>query len=372
MQDPAFNQTDFRGRYDDGGEAGATWKETINTDWTQYFGDAFRVRFVIAEENGVAVNNTEWRLQYDHNNTGWNNVDTTSSVVQAVTSTYFADGDATTQQLGTGTFLPGEMSEDGLAGEVNGTMDFDGNDESEVEYAIDIVDADVADGDTIQFRVIRGDGTVISYTNTPTVTVSSTQIATPAPASVTSSAVNPSIAWDQFITAAVSSVTSSANSVSSFISVFVDLAWQDNADNEDGFNIYRTSISNPVFPDDYTRIDRVGVNITSYTDRAPEGPEYTYALTSYNTFGESSETTATVYTGDTTSVGGTCTLNGSGVPAKIYIVDTTNDSVVKELTANSDGTWSVSIPSGLTVHVAAQYDDGTDKWNDYSKPYLNT
>lgn len=68
---------------------------------------------------------------------------------------------------------------------------------------------------------------------------------------------------------------------------------------------------------------------------------------------------------------GTCTLNGTAVSgAVIYVVNTTNDTVEVETTTDDNGNWSVGVPTGNTYHVAAQYDDGTDKYNEYSKPFL--
>lgn len=272
MQDPAYDQTDYRGREDDGGETSATWIASTNTDWTEDFNHTFRLRLAITETNGVSDNNVAFQLQYNHNSAGWNNVTTSSSVVQATTSSNFSDGDATTQQITSGTYAAGEMAEDGVAGEVNALIDFAGNDISECEWMLDFVDADVADTDTVQFRAVQSDGTLLAaYTNTPTVTVTTSQ------------------------TASVTVVSTTASSAVS-----------------------------------------------------PTAQE-------------------------TTTLSGTCTLSGSAVSgAVVYVVDTVNDAVLAETTSDSNGDWSASVQVGQTVHVAAQYDDGTDKWNEYSKPFLTT
>lgn len=171
MVSPAFDQTDFRGRNDDGGEVGATWIESANTDWSQRPGQNFRIRFVVAETNGGSSNNSTIQLQYNLNGAGWNDVNGTSSVVQSSASGNFSDGDPTTQQIGSGTFFQGEMEEvDGLCD--NGRLDFSGSDETEVEYCLQLIGADVSAGDTIEFRVLVN-GSTITYTNTPTVTSAS-------------------------------------------------------------------------------------------------------------------------------------------------------------------------------------------------------
>ncbi len=61
----------------------------------------------------------------------------------------------------------------------------------------------------------------------------------------------------------------------------IELTWNDNSDNEDGFRIYRN--------DD--RIATVDENVTSYTDTGLEGGRsYTYRVAAYNEAGESAST----------------------------------------------------------------------------------
>lgn len=171
MQSPYYDQDSFRGRNDDGGESGATWIASTNTDFDRQEENDFRVRFLVMEENGVSDNNQSFQLQYNRNGSGWNNVTTSSSVAQAVSSSNYADGDATTQQIGTGTFTTGRMAEDGVAGD-NTSIDFNGGDETEVEFKVDILATDVNHNDIIDFRVILGSGTLLdNYTNITSVTV---------------------------------------------------------------------------------------------------------------------------------------------------------------------------------------------------------
>ena len=62
----------------------------------------------------------------------------------------------------------------------------------------------------------------------------------------------------------------------------VTLSWSDNADNEDGFRIYR----------DGGLIQTVGANVTTYNDNAPhKNSAYTYAVEAYNGVGASAQTT---------------------------------------------------------------------------------
>jgi len=72
----------------------------------------------------------------------------------------------------------------------------------------------------------------------------------------------------------------------------VNLYWTDNSTDEDGFRIYRTTISSPVFPGNFEQIDSVGADVTEYTDTdAPGGRRTTYAVVAYNAAGESGEST---------------------------------------------------------------------------------
>lgn len=68
-------------------------------------------------------------------------------------------------------------------------------------------------------------------------------------------------------------------------------------------------------------------------------------------------------------VGGTTT---SGVKVYISQVDEGNGNanLQAEVTTNSDGSYSAWVNPEYTAHVAAQYDDGTDKWAGDSKPYI--
>jgi hypothetical protein len=64
----------------------------------------------------------------------------------------------------------------------------------------------------------------------------------------------------------------------------LQLAWTDNADNEDGFRIERKMGTTGT----YTQIATVGANVTSYTDtNLSEGATYCYRLAAFNSAGSS-------------------------------------------------------------------------------------
>lgn len=166
-----LTQTTFRGRNDDGGETAATWKAAAGVDWTQPANTNFRVRFNIASSVNTPTQFTNLRLMYSLNGGAYTDVSTSSSVVRATASSFFADADNTTEQLaGSGTFNIGKMSETGsIAGfQLIPAL----GDDTEMEFCAQIRAADVANGDTINLRIYDNSGALNGgYTDTPVVTV---------------------------------------------------------------------------------------------------------------------------------------------------------------------------------------------------------
>lgn len=158
------NQTDFRGREDSGNEATPTWIATANTNWSQDVDVDFRCRFVFAETAGADVTITP-DLEFNLNGGGWTTVGA-ATAIQWGTFTGATDGDATTQLVGSGTFVAGELDSNGAYTDI--TLN---NSESEMEYCLTIDSAQVADTDTFQLRVTDKGVALDTYTNTPTITV---------------------------------------------------------------------------------------------------------------------------------------------------------------------------------------------------------
>jgi len=77
---------------------------------------------------------------------------------------------------------------------------------------------------------------------------------------------------------------------------------------------------------------------------------------------------------NTTTLSGTVTLSGSGVQdATIHVINDTDDSIETTTTTDSNGDYSVSVPSGNTYHVTVRYEDSNgNKYNDESKPFIAT
>lgn len=118
----------------------------------------FLLRFTVQEIGGTAAANTDQQFQCRKNAGTWQDITTTSSIAKAVVAAAFANGDACTKRLGgTGTFeVSGAgCTEDGLSGGPQNDIAASGN--SETECGLQIVGADVAANDVIQFRLTSPD-----------------------------------------------------------------------------------------------------------------------------------------------------------------------------------------------------------------------
>lgn len=176
----AFIQEYFRIRSGDtvGLNADSGWAGIENADATIGTGLAFRIRFKV-RETAAGNETTGFKLQVNRNSAGWVDVDVLGGAslpaAQAVVSSQFADGDATsTERLtNTTTYVNGEGLEDNTSASYTLTSE-----ETELEWCLMIMS--FHDGptqnvvsDTLDFRVVESDGTVFTgtYVN-PTITVS--------------------------------------------------------------------------------------------------------------------------------------------------------------------------------------------------------
>lgn len=175
----APQQAAFRFYNDDGSESASTAAAAQNTNVSVTDGGgnvSFQLRIGIQNTSANTTSYT-WQLQYSKNGGAYTNVTTTSSNVLAFDSSHLTDNGSTTQRLTglTGTFSGSNgVSEDGLGN--SSALPSSGN--KEQLYTVRTVDADLAGGDTIDFRVL-GNGAVLSagYTVTPRIT--NTSAATP-------------------------------------------------------------------------------------------------------------------------------------------------------------------------------------------------
>ena len=165
---PGYLQSTYR-FYEDGTESASTAIAAANTDITRDLtsDSNLQLRIGVIDDNNFANPSTDdWQLQYNKNNAGWTNVGT--GAVVGYNSASLTEGGATTDRLSISGFEAGKISEDG---EVNDDSISAGA-ATEYLFSITVVAASVADGDVIDFRIIRnGSSSGISYGNLPTITV---------------------------------------------------------------------------------------------------------------------------------------------------------------------------------------------------------
>lgn len=128
----------------------------------------FLLRFTL-QCDATALSNIDAEFQYRKNGGAWTQITTVTTNVKAVTPVCWADAANTTKRLsGTGTFEASSAgcTVDGISG---GTaFDIVGSGNGETECALQLLSADIAPGDMIEFRLTR-DGAVLldAYAVTP-------------------------------------------------------------------------------------------------------------------------------------------------------------------------------------------------------------
>jgi hypothetical protein len=169
MSNPSFTQVTSRVRNDDGNETTATWRQTQGTNDTVSAGQNFRVRLRIDETASVAWTTKTWNLRYSQNGGAYALI-TTSTPVQLALSSQFANGDDCTTQLtgGTGTFV---TDNNGMRESTFGTNSGSAGNLFEIEANLKFDTAQVAAGDTFDFRVYDSTSAIAVYTVTVRVTV---------------------------------------------------------------------------------------------------------------------------------------------------------------------------------------------------------
>ncbi len=168
----ALTQARWRIYADDGSETTSTPLNGENANVTLAPGVTYHLRIGLDETGAGSIagaTTDDYQLQYSKNGGGFTNVTGASSNVIGVNSANLTDAGTTTQRLsaGGGSFVAGEIAEDGLLDDRQVTA----NNFTEFLYAIQIVGADVAEGDTLDFRVLlNGATTNMTYSVTPRLT----------------------------------------------------------------------------------------------------------------------------------------------------------------------------------------------------------
>ena len=172
----ARDQDSFRGRDDDVTLNSATFNGGggLNTGWTQDVNTNFRIRYLVQETAGGMAPNMILELWFIHTQgAGVPEVMTATSALQPAATTQYANGDTTTQVIGSGTYGTDESFGGVDNAVVTGNLDLAGNDEIECEFCVTIDGAQVANGDTFKNVEVRlsGGTRLNTYTNALTITV---------------------------------------------------------------------------------------------------------------------------------------------------------------------------------------------------------
>lgn len=157
----ALAQTTFAG-YRDDGDLNSPPSHPQDSPWTQAAGRPFRVRFGISGTGTVGGT-----LEFSNNGTTFVAASDTSGTIHAARSGWFNDGAATTAILSSETaYTTGYADEDDA---VTDTVDLSAS-HTEVEYAVELVPAEVTAGGTIYLRVAGCD----TYNSTASLVCAST------------------------------------------------------------------------------------------------------------------------------------------------------------------------------------------------------
>lgn len=148
----------------------------LNTNASIPVDQTFRIRFEVQEANAVATSQA-FALYVSQNGGSYVAV-TTSTDLRPALSSQFADGDATSDILptGTGTFAAGVGEESDA---VTPTVTFTASGHTELEFALKMVST-VANNTTFDLRLYRSNGTPLdTYAVTPRVTAIASVVAAP-------------------------------------------------------------------------------------------------------------------------------------------------------------------------------------------------
>lgn len=171
MATPIWVQEDHRWVADDGGVNGGTLLGSGNNeDRSQDVDTVIRLRIVIKETNNKAANNISYELHALKNGVGaWGSESfqvTASSTGVKLTndSQSIPDNSTTTQRIGDGTYVTGDSLGwvDGTSYNVTGFVDYNGNDEVELEFCLTLPSGSNSNGDYYQFRIYQVTATALS------------------------------------------------------------------------------------------------------------------------------------------------------------------------------------------------------------------
>jgi len=166
---PSFTQASFRFRNDDGSQTTATWKAAVNVNSDEKAYRIFRCRFLIQQtvSNANTALTRNYKLRYSLNGGTYTDVGAQGSatIIRYANSPNIVDDEATTQQIGTGSFIAGDVDENGDTGTL--TFTSGSLSETEIEFVLELYGGAINQTDNLDLRVFETNNTLLAaYTNT--------------------------------------------------------------------------------------------------------------------------------------------------------------------------------------------------------------
>ena len=153
---------------------GASWlaalDTTVNIDVGA--GNVQRRLRISIENTGTAASGTVFKCQYRKNGGTWTDITASSSNVKTFASAYYADGDDVPQLLTGGTYQSDNNAAEESTGTFTLTAGLAAGSTFETEIALEFIQANVANTDTLDFRIVTSAGVALdAYDFTPQVTI---------------------------------------------------------------------------------------------------------------------------------------------------------------------------------------------------------
>jgi hypothetical protein len=155
---------------------GAAWLAALNTSTTVDVtsGNA-QLRLRVGVTNSGTSGATAYKWQYRKNAGTWTDLTASSANVKTFASGDFADGDDVPQLITGGAYQSDNNAAEESTGAFTLPAGLAGSTSVESEIALEVISADVANTDTLEFRIVQADNTPLdAYSQTPSMTISKT------------------------------------------------------------------------------------------------------------------------------------------------------------------------------------------------------
>lgn len=160
----------------------------------------------------------------------------------------------------------------------------------------------------------------------------------------------------------IQTIGPSSTTVPTLVWIKIEVAWTDDGSGNSAFTVTATNTSD-------------GSEITSFTG-TDSTALYTDGGVGLGSVGDAAGDKLWDYirvtdTASFASVTGTVTVDGTALEgATITGINDTTGSVYGTTTTDANGDYSIDFPVGDTAHLLMEYDDGTNQYNDKSKPFV--